>query len=245
MVRIKFGVTDAIEAEPTGGKRYEGPVPPRGVYRGVLKRLGIKNNAKGNPMLYGMIEFRAKAKSPDAKYDGYGLWLQQNVTDQGKGFVNQFLDALTDGTDEARKKLRTQFWNGGIDAEKSLRDGDPKSDGGHISRLGSLKVNSPEGSIPILVSTKLGADLKGNERLEVDRYLTPRAEEPDEEEYDEEVEDEDGEDESASEADADGTDEEDVEDDESEEEDDEDEPEEEPEPVAAKRRPAKKAAALF
>lgn len=163
---IKFGIKDAVGAEAAGGNFYEGEVPPAGVYHGIIKRLELTNSAKGDPMLKCLIEVSDK-DAKKKKYNGYGIWTNLMVTDQGKGYVNLMLNSIA-GSLEKGMKLQKLFWLKGV---STVGDGE-----GHILKIGgTFKVNSPNAEIPVIVGTKRGS-YKGEERLEVSRFLVPSAE---------------------------------------------------------------------
>lgn len=185
MGKVKFGINDAVDAEPEGFKDYSGPIPPgKKPYRGFIKRIELKENGNKDPMLKFLIELKATPGTENEKYDGYGVWDQQNVTDQGKGYVNAMLDAMTDGSDSAKKELRRAFWGGEL-----VVDGDGY---GHITRIGKMKVNSPDScNIPVAFMGK--SHTYNNETsLRVGRWLVEnRQPEPQElEELPEDLEEE-------------------------------------------------------
>lgn len=196
-VKTKFGVKNAVGAEPTGGI-YTGDDPPKGAYKGILKMLTLKNNKNNDPMLNGLVEFRAdKGDKKNTKYNGFGLWFNLNITDQGKGHVNQFLNSLSDGSEIGMRKIQNSFWNEGCLTEKRLGPNVGDS-AGNVLRIGPLKVGSPEGGLPISVLIRIGKDKRkgheGEEQVLVARWLVPKdlEDEEEEDEYeDEEVDDED------------------------------------------------------
>jgi hypothetical protein len=73
-------IIDTSKAEQQGGfTTYDGPMPPVGLYKCVLKSAWWGKSKAGAPMLICVLEF--KAKNPDkAKYDGYAIW--QRITHQ-------------------------------------------------------------------------------------------------------------------------------------------------------------------
>lgn len=93
MPRVKWGI-DASEPEDLEAfDVYDGPVPPRGVYAGVVTRLQIKENKNGDDMLNGL--WVIKTTDPDKKrYNGCAIWFNQNVTEQGSPYVKQFLKSM-------------------------------------------------------------------------------------------------------------------------------------------------------
>lgn len=95
MPKLNISVgSQAAEVEPGGGSSYDGPLPPKGIYRCVIKGLKMKTNKNKDYMISGPAEIDEPASSPKAKYNGYTIWFQLNVTKQGAGYVNNFLDAL-------------------------------------------------------------------------------------------------------------------------------------------------------
>jgi hypothetical protein len=116
----------AAEAEPgEGGQRYSGEVPPAGQYRVHLKTLRIKPNKNNDDMLNGILEI-AEEDGSNTEYNGFGFWFNLNITEQGAGWVNNFLDAF--GFD------RTTFWKNGATVDND----DPETPA--ILKIGSKKV---------------------------------------------------------------------------------------------------------
>ena len=260
MGRMKFNIDGGAEAEANtggGGVGYSGPTPPKGTYRVRLKRMELKMNKNDDPMFSILLEIAERKGSKLAKYNGYGVWHNLNVTDQGKGYVNGFLDALAGKSQVAQKKMRRAFWETGIVTEG-------KTDLGHVLKIGTTKVNSPDGELMMAISGKTEPDYKDKSvmRLIVGSFLIgePSSDEDEDEEdededdddieeddddvdvdeeddEDEEEEDEDEEDGDDDDDDPDDDDAEDEDDDGDDEEDDDEEEEEEPEPV---KKPARK-----
>lgn len=170
MGKIKFtdisNATDPEDAEVEGGF-YDGPCPPKGLYRTKLKVLrltetGPKSQNPGSPMLKLILELQARPNKPEAKFDGYGIFHNLNVTDQGKGWVNQFLDALTDGSEEECRKIRRAFWGG-----EFVVDGEAKGD---CVRIGSKRIDSPNGENIVYVNTFI-QKYEGEDQLRVRKFL--------------------------------------------------------------------------
>lgn len=127
---------------------WGGDLPPTGSYDGVLKVLSIdvigqdSKNYAGKPKLRVGVELR---NTKDGAYDGYLAWGNLNLIDPGIPFVNQFLMALTDGSDEQFEKIKQAFY-----VTKPNTDERRK----HITKIGGWSINSPEGELPIKVSLK-------------------------------------------------------------------------------------------
>lgn len=238
--KIKFGITGGVEAD-SGPQAYTGPVPPKGPYTGLVKRIeltetGPNSKTPGTPMLRILVELKAQKGSKNAKYDGYGIWNYRQITDQGKGYVNQFLDALTDGTPAACRKIRKGFWDVGVVTEED--------DGGHVIKIGTIKIDSPKCSIPVAFVGRTGKDQNDEPNLEIASWLLAKGKTDDEDLGDDEDEDE--EDEDLDEDEDEDDEDEDDSDDEDEDEDEDEEDEPEPEPVKKpKKAKAKKGKDLF
>lgn len=260
---VKFGnhVSNAAQAaDEIADGGYSGPIPTeRGIYPCYVKIFDLVTNKNGDPMLKGLAVVDVPKKHKFAKFNGYGIWFQQNITDQGKPFVNQLLNALSDGSQEHSAKIRKAFWTTGAQTEKPLPS-KPQQSAGAILKIGPLRfsVDPDDKKIRILISGK-PETYNGEPKLSAGKYVMKQNDEadvPDDDEDDEdeiledsdldEDDDEDLEDEDDDDSDEDEEDESDDEDDEdedeSDDEDDEDEDEgdedEEPAPVT----PIKKAA---
>ena len=190
MGTFKFDVDGANVAPASGGVAYDGPPPKKGIpYRCKLKRMQIKTNKNDEPMLNFVCEIAEPAKkagkaNPNAECNGYGMWANLNVTDQGAPYVNQFLTALAGA--KAAQVIK-DFWGPGP------RIDDDKSDTPKVVGIGRFKI---EDGLDIIVQGKFG---KGQyaEELKADRFYSSSelkggaAEDTDEEEEyadDEEVE---------------------------------------------------------
>lgn len=151
---IKFGVKDAVGNVETGGNFYDvakNGLPPVGTYRGVIKRLELKKSGPkaktpGTPMLNYLFEIKEPKGSKLEKYNGYGIFGNQMITDQGKGRLNQMLNAIA-GSEEAGLKLQKMFWLQGVVLKG-------KEELGHIQKIGTFNVKSPECELKVAVSTR-------------------------------------------------------------------------------------------
>lgn len=141
MPKMNFGLdlTDTDAAE--GFSDYDGPLPPNGSYMGKLKLCQVV------PMKKDPTKKRISilVEITDKDYKGYPAWGGVNLTDQGKGFVAQFLRALTDGSDAEFDQIRKAFSSSAtvVDEKKT-----------NIIKIGKWKVESPDGSLPIRVTLK-------------------------------------------------------------------------------------------
>lgn len=93
MPRIKWAIDDAEPEELEGFAVYDGPDLTRGVYDGVITRLTIKTNSNGDDMLNGL--FIVRTTNPERKkFNGADVWFNQNITEQGKPYVLQWLKSM-------------------------------------------------------------------------------------------------------------------------------------------------------
>jgi hypothetical protein len=202
---------DVETAEGGDFEPYDGPTPKKGVYITRMKLLRLKINSNDDHMLNGLFVIDEPKSSPKSKYNGCPMWWNGNITEQGAGYINKFLDVL--GLD------RKAFWSG-----KVLHDGD--GDGvktlGNVTKVGQkaiklgqlVKVSGTPNTYNEETNLQVGGFLelvKGRPADDVDE---------DEDEYDEEEVEEDDDEE-----DEDGEDEEYEDEDEEDEEDEEEEPE--------------------
>lgn len=128
MKKMKFTVgAEAADVDPNTEGFYDGPTPPKGVYRFQLKFLNMKENSNGDPMLNGVLEIAERPKSEKGKFNGYGMWFNLNVTKQGAPYVNNFLDVFGFN--------RKAFWGtGGVTVDEN---DDPAT----VTKIGSKTVN--------------------------------------------------------------------------------------------------------
>ena len=167
-------VSDAINADAGDVQvGYDGPVPPPGIYRGRLKRMeltetGPTSKNPGTPMLRMLVEID-DTNEKRKKYNGYGIWNNQTITEKSQGFVNQVIESITGGNAAKAKAVKTWFWKEQINTEKA--------DGGHILAIGKFKINSPEADIPVIVDTKKKRtnEQYPEEGLEIKRWLVPNS----------------------------------------------------------------------
>lgn len=144
MPKFNFGldVTDVDAAEGFGD--YEGPLPPNGAYDGrlkVVKIAKIKSEKNAGKL---RLQIGVEITHPDFK--GYFAWGGVNLTDQGAPFVNQFLRAITDGSDSEFNAIRKAFSSSAgvvVDEKKE-----------NVLKIGKWKIDSPQGELPIKVQLK-------------------------------------------------------------------------------------------
>lgn len=153
--KLKFNVGgEAADVDPNSDGFYDGPTPPKGVYRTQLKFLRIKDNSNGDPRISGICEIAEPKGSDKAKYNGYGIWVGLNITKQGAPYVNNFLDTFGFN--------RKAFWGtGGVTVDEN----DENKSGGLILKIGTKIVK--EGAACRIRTKFTPAKGEWDERLEV------------------------------------------------------------------------------
>lgn len=247
MGKVKFGVKDAKAAAKAEGGQfqdYSGPIPPKGVYEGVIKTAQLKvSKNTSNPMMMIVVELDSKDKKK-AKYNGCPVISNVVIMDKTLGMVNQFLDSLAGSTAKG-VKVRNTFWEEGVVVTKGEKKDSALGtvEVGTIASIGGIKLN---GKNRIMLSGEPG-EWEGKARFEQKQWIVPSdgldeddldddEDDLDEDEYDEDEEDEEEDDDDASDDDED-EEEDDTDDDEEDYDDEEDEPE--PEPVKSKKKDKK------
>lgn len=135
--KIKTGGNHSKVDANKGFQNYDGPVPPKGLYRVVVKFWKIVENRNNDPMFKVLMEIAEPKASEKAKYNGYAIWHNANLTDKGAGFVNGMLDAFGINRDFV--------WEGPKQKIIVSQDDDEK-----ITKIGTVKVDG----LAVLVSTK-------------------------------------------------------------------------------------------
>lgn len=141
MPTLNFGFDGASDEINEGfGPDYDGPLPPNGSYTGTLKVAKVvamkKDPSKRRISLLVIIDH------PD--YKGYPAWGGVNLTDQGIPYVNQWLRSMVDSDAEFQKIHKVFFGRGPVVDEKKE----------NILKIGTVKVNSPEGELKVKVTLK-------------------------------------------------------------------------------------------
>ncbi len=133
-----------------GRAGWGGELPPTGAYTGKLKivSVGTISQAAKNPANRGKPKFSVGVElcnTPDGKYDGFMAWGGLNLIESGIPYINQFLHALTDGSDKAITTIEKAFYETG-----PVVDNDQK----HVLKIGPFMINSPNGELLMKVSIK-------------------------------------------------------------------------------------------
>jgi len=192
---VGFGQDLADEAPSDTIIGYDGPVPPKGVYRFNLKRLEATESKAGAPMMKCVLEIAEPSGTKKAQYNGASGWLYRTCEKENANRVNQFLLAILAGTkltDAKQKAVLKAFWAGNV-----VTEGDGE---GMIKKIGTWNV--PD-SIEVAANTSK-EKYEGDEQLRINSLIpitdAPKPVVADED--DEELEDEEYDDEEAEEDDA-------------------------------------------
>jgi hypothetical protein len=150
MPKFSLDINGVGAGAAEGRAGWSGDLPPTGAYQGKLKivTVGAISQAAKNPANRGKPKFNVGVElfdTPEGKYDGFMAWGSLNLIDSGVPYINQFLHALTDGSEKSIAAMETAFYKDG-----PIVDNDQK----HVMKIGSLKVDSPNGDLPIKVSIK-------------------------------------------------------------------------------------------
>lgn len=179
-MKVKWDITGkGDEAWGEGFQSYDGPVPVKGSYVCRIKRMTLgkinkEGENKGKPRISVLLEVvggQGANGIDDKKYKYLGapIWDGLNIIKAQTGRVNAFLHALTDGSDAAKRAVETAFWPpNGPKADKIEKGG---STAVHITQIGKYNIGSPDGQCLVRVITKMGKDLDGNPRAEVNNYI--------------------------------------------------------------------------
>lgn len=148
MPRLSFGI-DAEEAAGAGIAEgfsdYSGELPPNGSYRGVLKVLRAKKITSGGNK--GKHRLQIGVEITDPQYKGYFAWGGVNLIESGLQFVNQFLNALGDGSEASLKKLQKALFGPGPVVDDSGNNVE-------VKKIGTVTINSPKGEKPLIVTLR-------------------------------------------------------------------------------------------
>jgi hypothetical protein len=145
MAKFDMSINGVSVGAAEGREAWSGEVPPTGSYEGILKILSTgtisaeAKNAGAGKLSVG-VELR---NTPGGKYDGYIAWGNLNLIESSLPYINQFLLALTDGSDAQFDAIKKAFY-----VTKPTTDERKK----HIEKIGKWNVNSPDGALPIKVS---------------------------------------------------------------------------------------------
>lgn len=150
MAKFNLGLNASVGIESgaaEGREAWSGDVPPTGVYEGLLQVMSV-GTIGPNAQNAGKPKFSIGVKlvnTEGGKYDGYVAWSNLNLIDSSILYINQFLLALTDGSDEQFTKIKKAFYETGPTVDERKK---------HVLKIGRWNINSPKGELPVLVSCK-------------------------------------------------------------------------------------------
>lgn len=163
MPRVKWGIDTDEPEELETYDVYDGPDLKSGVYQGNILRLTITKNKNDDDMLKGMWQCDDPAKP---QYKGAVLWFQQNVTDQGKPYVLQFLQSVGLTWDDFIKRTVIE------DADYS------KADPSKITKIGRVKFNDgAEVPCRVSVGPSKSTPEYPERKPEIKNFLKPKEDE--------------------------------------------------------------------
>ena len=94
-----------------------------------------------------------------------GIWHSLSYTDPlGAKWMNNFLEALTDGTEEQKKSMREAFWGKGYDA-------DSEDEHGRVP-ITMFPGRKPGSAMKVLFITKMGT-WQGEQKAEIAHFVAP------------------------------------------------------------------------
>jgi hypothetical protein len=145
--------------------QYDGPPPPPGPYKGVVKRLWLTEIGSGDNA--GEDQLKVLVEIDTGKFKGAGFFYNLPMLKQSSWKINQFLDSMTDGSEKQRDVLRDWFWHKGYEVE-------PEED--KVGRPITKIIGGKKGFIPLGKSvgfiTKMDS-YNGSERAIIDRFVVP------------------------------------------------------------------------
>lgn len=146
MPRFDLSINGADVDSAEAREDWKGPLPPKGAYPAKLRLMQIKaiKGSNTRKRISVMAILQTENIDGQEEYHECPCWGGFNLDEAGIPYLNQFLDSLTDGSDSAIKKIRTAFYppRGPIVDEKKV----------NVLKIGTLKINSPEGELPIMIT---------------------------------------------------------------------------------------------
>ena len=145
MPKLNLGINTSAVGAAEGYEAWpEDKLPETGSYSGKLKIVQLdrtSEKAKNPNKLMLKIGVELVDAGPAT---GYVAFRNLVLIDSVAPYVNQFLRALTNGSDAEFDKIRKAFDSGPVVDERQK----------NILKIGNWKINSPEGELPVKVSIK-------------------------------------------------------------------------------------------
>lgn len=94
MPKATWGLDENEPEELNSGPIYKGEKPPPQYYRVKVDFLAVKLNSSADKMISGRVLIDEPEGSSKAQFNGYPIWVNQNVTDKGAPFLKKFINAF-------------------------------------------------------------------------------------------------------------------------------------------------------
>lgn len=175
VIQPKFDGFDDLD---TGS--YDGPNPTPGIYRFKLKKMSYtpitaEGENKGMNRLLLVCEIVSKANGDKTPFKGAALFPSLNETKQGSPYINKFLKACTDGTDEDFAKIREAYWRKPKKIDDVVTQGSRKV--APILQFGSYNVAEGKPVLEFVAQvverTIQDGPRKGEKTLDISKFFAP------------------------------------------------------------------------
>lgn len=160
MVRIK----PKIDGRGATTGFYDGPPPTPGLYKGIVKKMGLAKISGGENA--GMPRIALLLEVSEGPFKGAGIVHSLNETEQGKGYINQFLHAMTDGSEEQKSLIEEWYWELGYDTEAE----DDGKMGKPFNFIGKPKFKPIGKSVAFVVRS---GSYDGKPKAEIANFVVP------------------------------------------------------------------------
>ncbi len=139
-------------------KENKGELPPKGIYKFLVRMIGVKPNKNGDDRLNIMLVLDEPKKSKVSSWNGLVVWEGFNVTEQGSPFIKRWLKSM--GLE----------WDDFISKSQEEVDGDKR----RIVRIGKHKFGQDADKkvvIDALTKNKPADDYNDSEHVEIQRFI--------------------------------------------------------------------------
>ena len=140
---------------------YDGPPPPPGTYRGVVHRMGLSEVQSGDNK--GTDKWIVSVKITDGKYKGATVLTSFTMIKSNAWAFNQFLMAMTDGSEKQRQGIKNLYYKKGFKIEDEERY---RKLGRQVEYIGTKNF------VPIGKPVTFATSMNG-EYVNIDRFLIP------------------------------------------------------------------------
>lgn len=114
MIKPKFNGKDSVSGF------YDGPPPIPGTYHGEVSRMGLAEVLSGDNK--GADKIVVVVKITSGKFKGAEIFANFTLVTQAAWNFNNFLHALTDGSEKQKEMIKTWFWEKGYDVEDEAKN---------------------------------------------------------------------------------------------------------------------------